>query len=79
MGRIVLVDGKVVIIHAEEKQGYWADDDLPLFKGDSIVTLEKSRIRLELNDRSAVTLASGTKVVLTQVFLERKAVRPSCP
>jgi hypothetical protein len=72
IGRVAIVEGKVVIIHEGEKQGYWAEDDLPLFKGDTIVSLDKGRTRLELKDRSAVTLASGTKIVLTDVLLERE-------
>jgi hypothetical protein len=66
VGKVQLVQGKVVILHKGEVRGYWAQEDLPLFKGDTIVTKEKGRIRFNLNDKSVITLSSNTKLVITK-------------
>lgn len=71
LGRVVLVQGKVVIMHAEMSRGYWAKKDLLLFKGDIIVTQKKGRIRLQLNDESIITMASNTKMVINRSVYDR--------
>jgi hypothetical protein len=70
IGSVHLVQGEVVILHKDEMLGYWAQKDLPLFKGDTIVTKERGRIRLQLKDESVLTLASKTKLVITQSVYE---------
>ena len=70
VGKVNLVQGKVVIMHKDHMRGYWAKKDLPLFKGDVIVTKEKGRIRIELNDKSVITLSSHTKLVITKSVYE---------
>jgi hypothetical protein len=64
VGKVALVQGKAVIMHADKIRGYWAKQGLPLFKGDTIVTRDRARIRFELQDGSVITLASGTKTVI---------------
>ena len=66
VGKVLLVQGKAVIMHKRMLRGYWAKKGLPLFKGDTIITQEKGRIRFELNDRSIVSLASRTKMVINK-------------
>jgi hypothetical protein len=66
VGEVRLVQGKVVIIHRDIFRGYWAKKDLPLFKGDTIATQERGRIRLKLNDGSTLTMASRTKLVINR-------------
>jgi hypothetical protein len=46
VGRVDVVEGEVVIIHAGQSSGYLAKKDFPLFTGDTIVSLETGRIRL---------------------------------
>lgn len=76
VGRVVLVKGKVVIQHARVLYGYWAKKGLPLFKGDIIVTLAKGKISFKLNDRSIMTLASNTRLVINKsVFNKKKRSR----
>ena len=70
VGKVHLVQGKVVIMHKDQMRGYWAKKDLPLFKGDIIVTKEKGRIRIKLNDKSVITLSSHTKLVITKSIYE---------
>lgn len=78
VGAVQLVQGEVVIVHEGELHGYWAQSDFPLFKGDMIVTLEKGRIRFKLNDESLITLASNTKLEITQsVYEPQNKVRSS--
>ena len=72
VGNIVLVQGKVTIIHADMLHGYWAKKDLPLFKGDTIVTFEKGRIRFRLNDESIMTMASNTKLIINRSVYDPK-------
>jgi hypothetical protein len=73
VGKVVLVQGEVVMMHADDMTtGYMAERNLPLYKGDTIVTREKGRIRLKLNDGSILTLASGTKLVLTRSVYDPK-------
>ncbi len=57
VGKIQLVQGDVIIIHeADELRGYRAKDELPIFKGDTIITPEKGRVLLNLEDGSILTL-----------------------
>ena len=78
VGKVLLVQGKVVIIHSGMVRGYWAKKDLSLFKGDTIITREKGRIQFELNDESILTLASRTKLVINRsVYDPRKKSRSS--
>jgi hypothetical protein len=66
VGKIELAHGEVVIIHADELRGYQARKDLPLFTGDTIVTLETGRAKFKLNDESIMTLAPETKLVINR-------------
>jgi hypothetical protein len=78
VGRIVLVQGRVVIMHADKKKGYRAKKNLPLFKGDTIVTLRRGRIRFSLTDGSILTMGSRTKMVLNRsVYDQKKKTRSS--
>lgn len=76
VGSVLEVQGEVVIVHAEQKEGYWARKDLPLFKGDVVATRPKGRVRLQLVDESKLTLGSETKIELSEsVYNRRKKSR----
>jgi hypothetical protein len=78
VGRVVLVQGRVVIMHTDLKKGYRARKNLPLFKGDTIVTQKKGRIRFSLTDGSILTMGSRTKMVINRsVYDEKKKSRSS--
>ncbi|MBL7175058.1 MAG: FecR domain-containing protein [Desulfobacteraceae bacterium] len=78
VGRVLLVQGRVVIMHADMKKGYWAKKKFPLFKGDTIVTQKRGRIRFSLNDGSILTMGSRTKMVINRsVYNEKKKSRSS--
>jgi hypothetical protein len=66
VGKVQLVQGDVLIIHTDLASGYRAQKDLPLFGGDTIVTLETGRIRFELNDGSTLTLIPETKLTISR-------------
>jgi hypothetical protein len=66
VGKIELAQGQVVIIHADELRGYQARKDLPLYTGDTIVTLETGRTKFKLNDESTMTMAPETKLVINR-------------
>ncbi len=65
VGRLDIVQGDVILIHKDEKTGYEGRTGLPIFKNDTIVTLQKSRARMILHDRSRLTMAAETKIVMT--------------
>jgi hypothetical protein len=78
VGKILSVQGKVRIIHKDMARDYWAKKDLPLHKGDSIITQEKSQVRFKLNDGSIMTMGSRTKLVLNRsVYDPKKKTRSS--
>lgn len=66
VGKVTAVRGEVLIVHEGTLKGYRAQKDLPLFKGDTIIALEKGRIRFELNDGSALTLIPETKLTISE-------------
>ena len=78
VGYVQLVQGEVVVMHADRSIGYRAAKDMPLFKDDTIVTLDRGRIRIQLSDGSFVTLGSETKIVINQsVYDPQKKRRTS--
>lgn len=72
VGKVLVVRGEVIIIHADEQVGYLAAKDLPLYKNDTVVTRSQSRARLMLNDGSLLTLAPRTKLVISRSVYEPK-------
>jgi len=66
VGNTLLVQGKVVILHTDKAKGYFAKDNLLLYKGDTLITEPKGRIRFQLNDESIMTLGSKTKLVISK-------------
>jgi len=78
VGNVELVQGEVIIIHENTLSGYPAENDLPLFEGDVIITRKRGRIRFKLKDESILTLASETKLVLNRsVYDPAKKTRSS--
>ena len=76
VGKVRLVQGNVIIMHADILIGYQAKKDLPLYQGDTIVTRKKGRIRFGLNDGTVLTLASETKLIINQsVYNPKKKSR----
>jgi hypothetical protein len=66
VGKVGAVRGEALIVHEDALSGYRAQKDLPLSKGDTIIALEKGRIKLELNDGSTLTLIPETRLTLSE-------------
>ena len=76
VGKVRLVQGNVIIMHADILIGYQAKEELPLYQGDTIVTRKKGRIRFRLNDGTVLTLASETKLIINRsVYNPKKKSR----
>lgn len=66
VGSVVTAEGEAVIIHADMEAGYKAEANLPLYKGDTIITRESARLTFRLKDGSAMSLASNTKLTINE-------------
>ena len=75
VGLVQVVEGRVVIMHADMLRGYLAKKDLPLFRGDIVVTDKDGRARLAMNDGSILSLAPDTRMVINQVVYHKKKKR----
>jgi hypothetical protein len=77
VGIVQQVLGDVVIMHGNVLKGYKAERGIRLYKGDTVMTLEYGKVRFKLNDGSILSLASETKLKLTQSVYEKKKKRRS--
>ncbi len=77
VGIVQQVQGGVVIMHKDVLKGYRAKRGIRLYKGDTVMTLEYGKVRFRLNDGSILSLASETKLKLTQSVYEKKKKRRS--
>jgi hypothetical protein len=78
VGKVEVVQGEVVIIHAGGSSGYRAQKGIPLYTGDTVITLETGRTKFKLNDGSTLTLAPETKLVINRsVYDPEKKTRSS--
>ena len=77
VGVVQQVLGDVVIMHADVLKGYRAERGIHLYKGDTVMTLAYGKVRFKLNDGSILSLASETKLKLTQSVYEKKKKRRS--
>jgi hypothetical protein len=66
VGKILSVQGLAILLHSDGVNGYRAKIGLPLFEGDTVITLGKGRIAFKLIDGSILTLASDTKLTIEQ-------------
>lgn len=75
VGLVQVVEGRVVIMHADMLRGYLAKKDLPLFQGDIVVTPKDGRARLAMNDGSILSMAPDTRMVINQSVYHKKKKR----
>ncbi len=73
VGKVQLVQGQVIVIHKDTSVGYKAENEMPLFEGDTVTTKEKGRIRFELNDGSILTMASKTEMVINRSLYDSES------
>jgi hypothetical protein len=78
VGKVLLLQGEVIVMHADQLRGYWVIKGLPLYQGDTIVAMETGRVRFNLKDGSVLTLTSDTKMTITlSVYDTKKKIRSS--
>ncbi|MBW2610799.1 MAG: FecR domain-containing protein [Deltaproteobacteria bacterium] len=79
IAKVQRVKGEVVVLHAHEaNKGYRVRPGLMLYKGDTIVTMKKGKVRFKMNDGSILSLASRTKLELNKsVYDQKKKSRSS--
>ncbi len=66
VGSVVLSQGDVYVIHKDEQRAFKTIADLPLYRDDTVISEQNSRVRLQLNDESVLTLASNTRMVIDE-------------
>jgi len=66
VGRFLRVQGDVVIIHKGEPIGYLAHKGLPVYKMDTLISLEQSRSIVEMNDRSRLSMTARTRITVNR-------------
>lgn len=78
VGKMLLTQGKVVVVHQGILSGFQANRGIPLFKGDTLYTDEKARARFKLNDGSVMTISSLTKLTINKsIYDPQKKQRTS--
>ena len=63
-GTVRQVLGEAYVYHQDAAVAYRLKENLPLFNGDTLVTGEKSRLIVEMNDGSLLTLTAETKLTI---------------
>ena len=64
IGKVQMALGKALVIHKGETSAYRMEKDFPIFSEDTLVTGERSRVNVKLNDRSVFSLAPVSKLVI---------------
>ncbi|MCF8061776.1 MAG: FecR domain-containing protein [Deltaproteobacteria bacterium] len=64
VGSLQEVHGNVYVFHAGETSAFQLKKDLPVFQGDTLVAMTRSRAIVKLQDESAFALAPGSKLVI---------------
>ena len=76
VGKILSIDGNASIFQDDMENGYSAKKDLPLYKESTIITQEKTRIRVRLNDGGIISLTPKSKLILDEtVYGSGKTIR----
>jgi hypothetical protein len=78
VGKMILTQGKVFVVHQRIASGFHAKRGIPLYKGDTIFTEKRARARFKLNDGSIMTLSSLTKLTINKsIYRPQKKSRSS--
>lgn len=73
VGKVINVVGKVVIYHKNKLIAYEAKSQLPMFKGDTLVSLGDGSIQIKFKDSSRMRLGNQTKIVINESRFSPKA------
>ncbi len=67
VGEVLLMEGRVVIVHANAPDtGYAARIGLPLYKGDILITGADGKISFQTQDKSTITLSVNTRLTINE-------------
>lgn len=78
IGTIQKIRGGAYVIHKNDKTAYSLKNNFPLYTGDTMITSDESSIDAVMNDKSLITLASYSKITLTEsVYDPKKETRSS--
>ena len=77
IGKAQMVQGEALVVHKGESVAYNLKKDIPLFTGDMLVTMEKSRVSVILQDQSVFALAPVSKLVLDKSIYDPEKKRRS--
>lgn len=72
IGEAQLIQGTVLVIHQGAKIAYTLKKDLKVFTGDILITKKKSRVELLMNDKSLLSLASQSKLIIDESIYDAK-------
>lgn len=72
IGLVQRVKGEAVVMHADIFVGYRLREGLLLYKGDTLMTLDKGRVRIKLNDGSLLSQSSNTEITLNKSIYDRE-------
>ena len=70
VGKVRVIQGEALVVHSNSLNGYSVTKNLPLYKKDTIITQPNGRLQIELSDSSTMTMASSTKLVLSESVYE---------
>ena len=62
--------GRVVLVHTTETLGYWAENDLPLYMKDTVVTPEEGLALLQFLDESTISVAEDSELVINRFIFD---------
>jgi len=78
IGTIQKIRGEAYVIHKNENAAFRLKNNFPLYTGDTMITSDESSINAIMNDKSLITLASYSKITLTEsVYDPNKDTRSS--
>ena len=73
IGNVQRVKGEVVAVHSHAaEQGFRLRPGMKLYKGDTLFTMKKGKVRFKMNDGSILSMASETKLVLNKSVYDKK-------
>ncbi|UCF92636.1 MAG: FecR domain-containing protein [Desulfobacterales bacterium] len=72
LGKILAVRGQVLVVHANAPERYWARTGLPLYRGDTLLTLTDGQIEGRLSDGSRFSLAPASMLVIKKGVFDQE-------
>ncbi len=72
VGRVQKVQGKVYVIHKDDKRAYQLKITHPLFEGDTLITGSRSRINAAMADKSVLAMAPNAKLIISKLEYKPK-------